>query len=143
MNDLLTTLKAEWANIWNMEQTKEARFLPSLAQDFVQIWIIMNGSNSYARLIKQWDILSNDIPEKDLQEFVHPNIYEDFCKNRKNKDLFFTNRESAIIFWIPNELIEWILVWRIYEKDQKTLNKIKTLFPKAYICNLDWVVINE
>lgn len=144
MSGFLLWLKEQWVNTWYMEQTKEARFMPSLAQDFVQIWIIMNGTNKYAKLLKEWDILDTRIPDKDLKEFVHPEVYDKFfVPNRKNKDLFFTDRESAILFWIPNVLIEWILVWREYEKDKKILKKIKELLPYAYICNLDWKIIVE
>lgn len=144
MKNLLLWVKTEWANTWYMEQTKEARFMPSLAQDFVQIWIIMNWNSKYAKLLKEWDILDLKISDKDAKEFVHPEAYEkSFVPNRKNKDLFFTDRESAILFWIPTVLIEWILVWRIYEKDKKMLKRIKELLPKAYICNLDGKVIVE
>jgi len=144
MDNFLLWLKEIWANTWTMEQTKEARFMPSLAQDFVQVWIIMNWTNKYAKLLKQWDILDTRIPDKDLKEFVHPDVYDSFfVPNRKNKDIFFTDRESAILFWIPAVLIEWILVWREYEKDKKILKKIKELLPYAYICNLDGEVIKE
>lgn len=144
MKNLLLWVKTQWANTWYMEQTKEARFMPSLAQDFVQIWIIMNWNSKYAKLLKEWDILDLKISDKDAKEFVHPEVYEkSFVSNRKNKDLFFTDRESAILFWIPPVLIEWILVWRIYEKDKKMLKRIKELLPKAYICNLDGKVIVE
>ena len=144
MDKFLLWLKEIWANNWTMEQTKEARFMPSLSQDFVQVWIIMNGTNKYAKLLKQWDILDTRIPDKDLKEFVHPDVYDSFfVPNRKNKDIFFTDRESAILFWIPAVLIEWILVWREYEKDKKILKKIKELLPYAYICNLDGEIIKE
>ena len=144
MPNLLWWLKEQWVNTWYMEQTKEARFMPSLSQDFVQIWIIMNWTNKYAKLLKQWDILDARIPDKDVKEFVHPEVYDKFfVPQRKNKDLFFTDRESAILFWIPMVLIEWILVWRVYEKDRKILKKIKKLLPKVYICNLDGKVKME
>ena len=144
MGNFLLWLKEIWANTWTMEQTKEARFMPSLAQDFVQIWIIINWTNKYAKLLKQWDILNTRILDKDIKEFVHPEVYDSFfVPNRRNKDIFFTDRESAILFWIPTVLIEWILVWREYEKDKKILKKIKELLPYAYICNLDWKVVRE
>jgi hypothetical protein len=144
MKGLLGWLKKEWVNTWYMEQTKEARFMPGLAQDFVQIWIIMDGNSKYGKLLKEWDILDLRISDKDVKEFVHPEVYESFfVPNRKNKDLFFTDRESAILFWIPPVLIEWILVWRKYEKDNKMLKRIKELLPKAYISNLDGMVIME
>ena len=144
MNNFLLWLKGIWANTWTMEQTKESRFMPSLAQNFVQVWIIINWSNKYAKLLKQWDILDMKIPCKDVKEFVHPDVYDNFfVPNRKNKDIFFTDRESAILFWIPSVLIEWILVWRKYENDDKMLKKIKELLTKVYICNLDGKVIVE
>ena len=58
-----------------------------------------------------------------------------------NKDDFFTDRESAILFGVPASLIEGILVGREYEKDQSKLKEIKQLIPNAYICNLDGKVI--
>ena len=62
-------------------------------------------------------------------------------KDRKIKDDFFTDRESAILFGIPSNLIEGILVGRIYEKNNKILDEIKELLPNSYICNLDGIVI--
>ena len=59
----------------------------------------------------------------------------------KNKDDFFTNRESAVLFGIPACFIEGVLVGRIYEKDNQILEEIKTLLPNAFICNLDGKVI--
>lgn len=142
MDKFLLRLKRIWANTWTMEQTKESRFMPSLAQDFVQIWIIMNWTNKYAKLLKKWDILSENISLKDTKEFVHPDVYDSFfVPKRWNKDIYFTDRESAILFGVPANLIEWILVWRKYEKDKKILKKIKELLPYAYICNLDGKII--
>jgi hypothetical protein len=142
--NFLKLTKKEWVNTWYMEQTKEARFMPSLAQDFVQIWIIMNWTNKYAKLLKEGDILDLKFSEKTAKEFVHPEVYEShFLSKRKCKDAFYTDRESAILFWIPSVLIEWILVWRKYEKNKKILKKIKELLPNVYICNLDWKVISN
>lgn len=61
----------------------------------------------------------------------------------ETKTYNFTDRESAILFGIPAKLIEWILVWRKYEKNKKILKKIKELLPYAYICNLDGKVVIE
>ena len=67
-----------------------------------------------------------------------------FCfKDRKNKDDFFTNRESAILFGIPSNLIEGILVGRKYENNNNILKEIKILLPNCYICNLDGKVIRK
>ena len=127
---------------WYIEQTKEARFLPSLVQDNVQIGIIFNGNNNYIKNLLKGDILYN-FSDKEVKEFVNPDYYDRFIIDRKNKDDFFTDRESAILFGIPSNMIEGILVGRIYEKDDTKLKEIKQLLPNSYICNLDGKVIVE
>ena len=129
-------------HMWLMEQTKEARFMPSLNQDNVQIGLIFN-----ADLIKKSNLLIGDILDKDtfnddiVKDFVNLNYYEKFIKDRAKKDDFFTNRESAVLFGIPSNLIEGILVGRTYEKDQNVLKEIKEILPDCYICNLEGMVI--
>ena len=128
--------------VWKMEQTKEARFMPSLVQDITQIGIIFDGNNDYIKELLKGDILEpKNIDDELVQDFVNENYYTQFIKDRKNKDDFFTDRESAILFGIPANFIEGILVGRIYEKDNKILNEIKSLIPNAYICNLDGKII--
>lgn len=124
-----------------MEQTKEARFLPSLVQDKVQVGIIFNSDNKEIKPLIENDILSITMSDDIVRDFVNERYYIQFIKNRKNKDDFFTDRESAILFGIPSCFIEGILVGRKYEKDEKMLNRIKELLPNCYICNLDGVVI--
>ena len=126
---------------WYMEQTKEARFLPSLVLNKVQIGIIFNCNNDVIKELLKGDILSNGISDENVKEFVNPDYYEKFIVDRKDKDDFFTDRESAILFGVPANLIEGILVGREYEKDQSKLKEIKQLIPNAYICNLDGKVI--
>ena len=128
--------------VWKMEQTKEARFMPSLVQDVAQIGIIFDGNNDYIKELLEGDILEpKNIDDELVKDFVNENYYSRFIKDRKNKDDFFTDRESAILFGIPANFIEGILVGRIYEKDNKILNEIKSLIPNAYICNLDGKII--
>ena len=124
-----------------MQQTKEARFLPSLVQNKVQVGIIFNGNNDVIKELLKGDILSNGISDEDVKEFVNPDYYEKFIVDRKDKDDFFTDRESTILFGVPANLIEGILVGREYEKDESKLKEIKQLIPNAYICNLDGKVI--
>ena len=144
MNNMLSILAKEDYHMWVMEQTQEARFMPSLVQDKVQIGIIFNGNNLYIKELLNGDVLNpNLINDNDVKEFINPDYYEKFIKQRKNKDDFFTDRESAIIFGIPSCFIEGILVGRKYEKDEVVLEKIKELLPNAYICNLDGVVIRS
>ena len=141
MKNIMNTIDTNLCFRWYMEQTKEARFLPSLVQNKVQIGIIFNGNNDVIKELFKGDILSNGISDEDVKEFVNPDYYEKFIVDRKNKDDFFTDRESAILFGLPANLIEGILVGREYEKDQSKLNEIKKLLPNAYICNLEGKVI--
>lgn len=141
INDLVREVDS---HMWLMEQTKEARFLPSLVQDRVQIGIIFNTDNLYARKLLECDILNPEfINDEDVKEFINPNYYEKFIKERKNKNDFFTDRESAVLFGIPSNLIEGIIVGKIYEKDENMLNNIKAMLPNSYICNLDGIIIKE
>jgi len=142
MNNIIDIVSKIDCHMWTLEQTKEARFMPSLVQDRVQIGIIFNGSNNHSVELLKRDILEpNNINDNDVKQFVNQEYYEKFIKYRKYKDDFFTDRESAILFGIPSNLIEGILVGRKYEKDNKILKEIKTLLPDAYICNLDGKVI--
>ena len=127
---------------WKMEQTKEARFMPSLVQNLVQIGIIFDGNNQYVKELLKGDILNKDNVNDELaKSFVNEHYYPQFIKDRMNKDDFFTDRESAILFGVPANLIEGILVGRNYEKNEKILEEIKQLLPNSYICNLDGKVI--
>ena len=128
---------------WFMEQTKEARFLPSLIQTEVQIGIIFNSDNIYIKKLLTGDILNDSIDNDTIKPFVNPSYYSKFIKEKLNKNDFFTDRESAILFGIPSCFIEGILVGKDYEKDNEKLKEIKTLLPKCYICNLDGKVIIE
>lgn len=128
--------------VWNLEQTKEARFMPSLVQNKVQIGIIFNGNNDVTKKLLKMDILNPDnINDIDVKDFVNPEYYQRFIIDRHNKDDFFTDRESAILFGIPSNLIEGILVGRDYENSPEKLTQIKELLPNCYICNLDGIVI--
>ncbi len=141
MNNIIDITTSVNCHMWTLEQTKEARFMPSLVQNNVQIGIIFNGQNDEVRELLKGDILSNSINDEDVKEFVNSNYYEKFIRDRKNKDDFFTDRESAILFGLPSNLIEGILVGRKYEKDNQILKEIKSLLPDCYICNLDGIVI--
>lgn len=142
MTNIIDIVSKVDCHMWTLEQTKEARFMPSLVQDRVQIGIIFNGSNKYLAELLKGDILNpNNINDNDVKPFVNQDYYEKFIKNRKSKDDFFTDRESAILFGIPSNFIEGILVGRKYENDNKILVELKTLLPYAYICNLDGKVI--
>ena len=144
MKNILNIIDTDNCFRWFIDQTKEARFMPSLVQNVVQIGIIFNGNNKYREKLLKYDILNpNNINDKNVKDFVNPDYYERFIKERLNKDDFFTDRESAILFGVPVNFIEGILVGRTYEKDDSILNEIKELLPDCYICNLDGKVIRE
>ena len=140
MNNIINTVIKNQSRMWYMEQTKEARFMPSLVQDKVQIGIIFNYK--YVDELLKGDILNPcNISDTDVKEFVDEWYYEKFIIDRKNKDDFFTDRESAILFGIPSNLIEGILVGKEYENNKDILKEIKELLPYCYICNLDGRII--
>lgn len=140
---MMNTIDTSICFRWYMEQTKEARFMPSLVQNKVQIGIIFNGNNKFVKELLKGDILKDDINDEDVKPFINPDYYEKFIKDRKNKDDFFTDRESAILFGVPSCFIEGILVGKEYEKNSEILKEIKDLLPNCYICNLDGKVIKE
>ena len=141
LNNFIDDFKSNDYLVWKMEQTKEARFLPSLVQNIVQIGIIFNSNNEEIKPLLKNDILSLSMSDLEVKDFVNEKYYKEFIKYRLVKDDFFTDRESAILFGIPSCFIEGILVGRVYEKDENMLNRIKELLPNAYICNLDGMVI--
>lgn len=144
LNQLNNILKKHPCRFWNIEQTKESRFMPSLSQDKVQIGIIFKNNEYTELFINHGDILNEEIVDDVLaKDFVNPDYYDKFIIDRKNKDDFFTDRESAILFGLPVNLIDGILVGREYENKKEKLDEIKELLPNVYICNLDGIVIVE
>ena len=141
MGNVFENIKKNNIFRWNMEQTKEARFMPSLIQNEVQIGIIFNVANSDVKSLLERDILTDFISDEDVKPFIHEGYYYKFVHDRKNKNDFFTDRESAVLFGIPTNFIEGILVGRNYEKDREKLKEIKNMLPWIYICNLDGEVI--
>lgn len=115
LNNFIDDFKSKDYLVWKMEQTKEARFLPSLVQSKVQIGIIFNSDNEDIKKMLENDILSLNMCDEDVKDFVDKKYYPRFIRGRKNKDAFFTDRESAILFGIPSCFIEGILVGKNYE----------------------------
>lgn len=141
MKDIINIVTRDDYHMWSMEQTKEARFMPSYQQERVQVGIIFNGNNSYAQELLKGDILNISISDTEVKPFINEWFYERFLNDRKEKDDFFTDRESAVVFGLPPCFIEGILVGRKYEMDATMLKRIKALLPNCYICNLDGKVI--
>ena len=96
-----------------------------------------------SNLLEGYILNPNNVSDDDFKPFVNKEYYNKFIVDIQNKDDFFIDRESAVLFGVPANFIEGILVGRKYEKDKKMLNKIKKLLPYCYICNLDGKVIVE
>ena len=141
MKNINEIIKQSGFERWYIEQTKESRFMPNISFDGVQIGIIFDSDNKYIKKLLTNDILSGNMDDEVLKSFVVDKYYDRFLVDVKNKDDFFTDRESAVLFGIPSNFIEGILVGRKYEKDEEILNNIKKLLPNAYICNLDGIVL--
>ena len=77
----------------------------------------------------------------ELKTFLDYRYYEKFLDERFNRTPETTDRESAIIFGLPKELIEGVLVGRQIEQDEEKLKYIKSKLKDSYICNLDGKVI--
>ena len=125
--------------MWNAEQTKEIRFMPSLASNKVNIDFILNMDSEYAKKLKYADLFNKEFDKDILKYFVVENYLDKFIN--EEKDSFTTDRESAIMFGLPSILVEGIIVGRELESDKESLEYIKSIFKDVYICNLDGVVI--
>ena len=129
-------------NIWSWyaEQTKEIRFIPTLASDKNQIAFILNMDSDYAK-----ELVKNDLfkisDKKVLKYFIIDKVLDSFINDERNS--FTTNRESAIIYGLPSTLIEGVLLGKNYEKNDQIIKHIKEKLPNSYICNLDGVVIKK
>lgn len=128
---------------WRAEQTKETRFMPSYSKlihcQQNQIAFIINTNNRAIKPLLKYDIFSENFNKKLYKYFVLKNILNHF--RFAQKDIFFTNRESAIVFGIPSNFIEGILLGRKFEKQKSKIKILKKLFPNAYIANLDGIII--
>lgn len=130
-------------NIWSYygEQTKEVRFIPSLVANKRQIAFILNMESDYAKSFLENDVWNPSLDPETVKPFIDYRYYEKFLKERTNRTAITTNRETAIMFGLPNTLIEGILVGRNVENDPETLKYIKNKLPDCYICNLEGKVI--
>lgn len=126
---------------WSCEQTKEIRFMPSLASEKIQIAFILNMSSEYAKRMAEKDVFNLSYGKDILEYFCMPGFLNELLTEPLTP--VTTDRESAIMFGLPNRLIEGVLVGRKTEKDIKKLNYIKSKLPDCYICNLDGKVVVE
>lgn len=133
--------------MWEAESTQEIRFMPSLARDKNQLAFIINGQSKELKKLMFNNLANPEFDVKLALEFAHFKIdkkKEDWLKARASgKFGTFWDRVAYVLFGLPNNLVEGILVGRKYEKDKKVLKHIKEKYPNCYICNLDGKVIVE
>ena len=132
--------------IWSYfgEQTKEVRFIPSLVSNKRQIAFILNMDSVYAKKLSYNDVWNLDFDKETLTPFLDSRYIDKFInQDRLNRDSLTTDRESAIMFGLPVNLIEGVFVGRAIESNKEALDYIKSKLSDCYICNLDGKVIIE
>ena len=97
--------------------------------------------SEYAKELIKADVWNTNLDEETLKPFLDYRYYEKFLDERFNRTKATTDRESAIIFGLPKDLIEGVLVGRQVEHDEEKLKYIKNKLNDCYICNLDGKVI--
>ncbi len=127
--------------LWWGDKTKEVTYLPSLVSNKSQIAFILNTDSEYAKKLLYADVWNTELDEETLTEFLDYRYYPKFLNLRFEKDASTTDRESAIMFGLPSNLIEGVLVGRKFENDNNSLEFIKRKLPDCYICNIEGKVI--
>lgn len=120
-------------------QNQEQRFVPN----------IYNKNSTMAFIVKETeenkDLINNDIFSENFDKSILKNILPKWFYKKyfitRNFDNYETGRERAIIYGVPSNCIEGILVNEDIEKDKEKLNIIKNIFPTCYICNINGKVI--
>jgi len=125
--------------LWTAESSMEIRFMPSLARNINQIGFIVNMENELCQKLRVNSVFGPDFNKEYSYEFISDKAKEKFLKEGFGADFF--QRADYLIFGVPENVIEGIIVGRIIENNQDYLNQLKSLFPNCYICNLDGKVI--
>lgn len=125
--------------LWTAESSMEIRFMPSLARNINQIGFILNTENEIAQRLKKNSVFKEPFNKDYAMQFVNDMAKEKFMTDGFTADFF--ERADYIIFGLPKNCIEGIIVGRQVEHNENHLETLKTLFPNSYICNLDGVVI--
>lgn len=140
LNEILEISKDDSFFKWDMEQTKEVRFMPSLARNMADVAFIMDLNNEYGKKILENDIYNLNFPKEVLKSFIPEFMIKDYIYGKR--DDFTTNRESAIIYGIPSSFITGLLVSKKLESNKEHIAKLQRMFPSCFIANLDGVVIS-
>lgn len=120
-------------------QNQEQRFLPNKYLNNATMAFIIRINDKNKDLFKN-DIFSVQFDKKIIKQIVPKWFYKKYMENR-TFDNYETGREKAILYGIPSNLIEGILVNREIESNTDELMIIKEHFPSCYICNIDGKVI--
>lgn len=122
-------------------QNQEQRFVPN---DYINtdcnIAFIINVDTSSKKEYILNDIFKENFDKKILKEILPNWFYKKYFISR-NFDNYETGREKGILFGLPSQMIDGILVSRKVEKNLGEIEFIKSKFPNVYICNLDGIVI--
>lgn len=120
-------------------QNQEQRFVPNdvIENEATVAFIVEYNNND--KLIQN-DIFNKNLSTKIVKDILPKWFYEKYMLNR-SFDNYETGREKAILFGVPVSMIKGIVVSRKFEKETKSVEILKELFPNCYICNLDGKVI--
>ena len=126
---------------WTAESSMEIRFMPSLAKNQNQIAFIVNTENELCQSLRQNSVFKEHFNKEYSYEFVSDKAKEKFLSEGFKDDFFL--RADYLIFGLPVNTIEGILVGKEVENNHEHITTLKKLFPNCYICNLEGTVINE
>ena len=101
--------------------------------------ILRDTENEIAQRLRHNSVFKKQFNKEWALEFVNDKSKEKFIKDGFTADFF--ERADYIIFGLPKNCIEGVVVGRQVEHNEHNLNTLKSLFPNCYICNLDGVVI--
>ena len=137
--------------MWNIQNNMLLKEYINQYSGFTLSYLMGRGpsSKTISKLIPyhKFDEITEDINNNDeiwsyWGPFLDYRYVDEFINNdRLNRNASTTDRESAIMFGLPINLIEGVFVGRKIEKDNNALYYIKSKLPDCYVCNLDGKVI--
>lgn len=126
---------------YTIYQNQEQRFLPNKYNNNSTMAFIFSENSQTEKYLKN-DIFNIRFDKKVIKQIVPKWFYKKYMLTRKF-DNYETGREKAILYGVPANLIEGILVCRKIEENKSELNMIKDLFPNCFICNIDGKVLTN
>jgi len=116
---------------YNVSETLEASVLPSYIHNNINFALIYENADKFVK----YDLLS--MTDSELKSLCGEK-YESYKLDKKNSE-----RKVNILYGLPKEAISGILVGKEYEKNKEVLKEIRELFPEAYICNIEGLIIMD